>query len=150
MVNLEPNSASVGLGDLSQPFDDLLGGTNTDRRNNNGDSERINAVQTRLPGIIGEDNTDNNGDRSINDISSNRSVVFAGRGDGDNLIGNLHLEHVNSRSSNAITGLDVTGEPSISRHQQHVLQDHIHSISRTNSGLEIRVHRSYLLCNKMK
>lgn len=146
MVNLEPNSASVGIGDLSQQFDDILGGTNTDRSNNNGDSERVHSDQTRLRSIIGEDDTDNNADRGINAISCNQNVVYDGRGDGDNLIGNLHQEH---RSSTNIPGLEVTGEPSIPRHQQHVLQENIQSSSRTNSGLEIRVHRSCLLSKKI-
>ena len=144
MVNLEPNSSSVGLGDLTQQFADILGGTNTDRGNRNGgggDSDTVHPDQTRLPSIIGEDNNTNS-DRGINNLSRNtQNVVFVDTTGGgrDNLIGNLQQEHVNNRSSNSIPSLDVTGEPSISRHQEHILHENIHSSSRASSGLEIRV-----------
>ena len=143
MVNLEPNSSSVGLGDLTQQFADILGGPNSDRSNRNGgDSD---PDQTRLPSIIGEDNNTNNrnSERDISDLSRNtQNIVFGVAttgGSRDNLIGNLHQEHVNNRNSNAIPSLDVTGEPSISRHQEHILQENVHSSSRASSGLEIRV-----------
>ena len=62
MVNLDPNSASVGLSDLSQQFEEILG--NTDRENRNGNSDRVHPVQTRLPNIIG-DQGHNNSDRDV-------------------------------------------------------------------------------------
>ena len=144
MVNLEPNSTSVGLGDLSQQFDDILGGANTDSSNNNGDSERLNvnvvqSNQTRLIHIIGNNdvNNSNEDDRGIN---QNRNDVFDARGDRDSLVGRVHQEHGNSRSSNTITVQVLTGDPSISCHQQHELQENVQSSNcRTNSGLEIRV-----------
>ena len=79
MVNLEPNSASVGLGDLTQQFDDILGGANTDRGSRNGDNNRLHPDQTRLPSIIGENNNDNNSEQNINDLSRNtQNIVFNG------------------------------------------------------------------------
>jgi hypothetical protein len=142
MVNLEPNSSSVGLGDLTQQFADILSGANTDRGNRNGgDSDTVHPEQTRLPSIIREGNNTNS-DRGISDLSRNtQNIVFgdATGGNRDNLIGNLHQEHVNNRSNNSIPSLDVTGEPSISRHQEHILQENVHSSSRASLGLEIRV-----------
>ena len=137
MVNLEPNSASVGLRDLTHQFDDILGGVNSDRENRNGDSVRVHPDQTRLPSILGEDSTDGNSDRGTNTITRNaQNIVFSGReGNGDNLIGGLNQDHiVNDRNSNSIPSLVVTGEISISRHNQHLIE----TTSSANSGLEIR------------
>ena len=140
MVNLEPNSASVGLSDLTQQFDDILG--NTDRENRNGGSDSVHPEQTRLPNIIGDEgHTDNNNDRGINNLARvTQNLGFderseRGRG-GDNLIGNLHQDHVNIRNSSSISNLEDPGENS--RHQQQNLQQNIHSSSRTSSGLKIR------------
>ena len=150
MVNLEPKSASVTLGDLSQQFDDILGsassGPNTDGRgtNNNGGVEsdgRVSSGQSRLSVIIiRTDENDTSDNRVINDISSGiRSDVF----------GNIHQEHViDNRSSSSggaveavYQGLNVTGEQqSLSRHHQEILHDNSISSPRTSSGLEIRAH----------
>ena len=37
MVNLDPNSDSVGLGDLTQQFHDILSGANSESGNRNGE-----------------------------------------------------------------------------------------------------------------
>ena len=152
MVNLEPKSASVSLGDLSQQFDDILGGASSgpntdDRGNNNNDGgigvhsdERVSSGQTRLSSIIIGSNEENDtGDsRVINDISSIRSDVF----------GNIHQEHVvDGRSSSGAEaaaavyqGLNVTGEQSLSRHHQEIIHGTSISSPRTSSGLEIRAN----------
>ena len=144
MVNLDPNSSSVGLGDLTQQFDDILGGTDTNRSNRSADSDRVHPEQTRLPSIIGEDNNvDNpNSDTIISDLSRNTHDVAFGdgtAGNGGNLIGNIHQVHVNDRSSNSVPSIHTTGEPSLSRHQEQILQQNVHSSTRASSGLEIRV-----------
>ena len=150
MVNLEPKSASVTLGDLSQQFDDILGsassGPNTDDRstNNNGGVEsdgRVSSGQTRLSGIIiRADDTNTSDNRVINDISSDiRSDVF----------GNIHQEHAidNRRSTSGgaveavYESINVTGDhESLSRHHEEILHDNSISSPRTSSGLEIRAN----------
>ena len=101
MVNLDPNSASVGLSDLSQQFEEILG--NTDRENRNGNSDRVHPVQTRLPNIIG-DQGHNNSDRDVQNLARvTQSITFheSTERSGDNLIGNLNQDQVNIRNSTA-------------------------------------------------
>ena len=136
MVNLEPNSASVGLSDLSQQFEDILG--NTDRENRNGNSDRVHPVQTRLPNIIG-DQGHNNSERDVNNLARvTQSITFdesTGRS-GDNLIGDLNQDQVNIRNSTTtISNLENSGEPS----RQQSIQQTINSSSRVTSGLKIRI-----------
>ena len=136
MVNLEPNSASVGLSDLSQQFEDILG--NTDRENRNGNSDRVHPVQTRLPNFIG-DQGHNNNDRDVhNPARVTQSITFdesTGRS-GDNLIDNLNQDQVNIRNSTtSISNLENSGESS----RQHSIQQTINSSSRVASGLKIRI-----------
>ena len=141
MVNLDPNSASVGLSDLSQQFEDILG--NTDRENRNGNSDRVHPVQTRLPNIIG-DQGHNNSDRDVQNLARvTQSITFdeSTERSGDNLIGNLNQDQVNIRNSTtSISNLENSGESS----RQHSIQQTINSSSRVTSGLKIRITIYYV------
>ena len=140
MVNLEPNSASVGLSDLSQQFEDILG--NSDRENRNGNSDRVHPEQTRIPNIIGDEGHNNNERDIINLARVTQSITFDERTErvGDNLIGSLNQEQINIRNSTtSIPNLEDPGESS--RHQQQSLQQNLHSTSRASSGLKIRIDK---------
>ena len=137
MVNLEPNSTSVGLSDLSQQFDDILG--NTDRENRNGRSDRVHPEQTRLPNIDGAEGHNNNERDIINLARVTQSISFDERteSNGDNLIGNLNQDPESIRNStNSLSNLEDPDES---------LRDpqNIHSSSRANSGLKIRKTKFY-------
>ena len=137
MVNLEPNSTSVGLSDLSQQFDEILG--NTDRENRNARSDRVHPEQTRLPNIVGAEGHNNNERDIINLARVTQSISFDERTErnGDNLIGSLNEDPESIRNStNSISNLEDPGESL--RHQQDIL-----SSSRANSGLKIRNTQFY-------
>lgn len=139
MVNLDPNSDSVGLGDLTQQFHDILSGANSDS-NRNGDSDRV-QEHTRLPSLIGNNNSENNGGHNENLGIQGRTqtVTYHGRHeDEENLITDLN-EEINNRRSNCILNLENTGETSSSRHSQHNLQEHVQNRTQENSGFDTRV-----------
>ena len=139
MVNLDPNSDSVGLGDLTQQFHDILSGANSDS-NRNGDSDRV-QEHTRLPSLIGNNNSENNGGHNENLGIQGRTqtVTYHGRHeDEENLITDLN-EEINNRRSNCILNLENTSETSSSRHSQHNLQEHVQNRTQENSGFDTRV-----------
>ena len=139
MVNLDPNSDSVGLGDLTQQFHDILSGANSDS-NRNGDSDRV-QEHTRLPSLIGNNNSENNGGHNENLGIQGRTqtVTYHGRHeDEESLITDLN-EEINNRRSNCILNLENTSETSSSRHSQHNLQEHVQNRTQENSGFDTRV-----------
>ena len=140
MVNLDPNSDSVGLGDLTQQFHDILSGANSDSGNRNGDSDRV-QEHTRLPSLIGNNNSENNGGHNENSRIQGRTqtVTYHGRHeDEESLITDLN-EEINNRRSNCILNLENTGETLSSRHSQHTLQEHVQNRTQENSGFDTRV-----------
>ena len=140
MVNLDPNSDSVGLGDLTQQFHDILSGANSDSGNRNGDSDRV-QEHTQLPSLIGNNNSENNGGHNENPRIQGRTqtVTYHGRHeDEESLITDLN-EEINNRRSNCILNLENTGETLSSRHGQQTLQEHVQNRTQENSGFDTRV-----------